>query len=201
MDGEAGWWTTSGNIGLPPLARAMGVGRQQQQAHVFKLDSELNSACRAITGCLKLADVEELYFLSRIAPTRVEKVKQETTLQENSSRETLEIEKQLHSLGEPANFSHLRCSEWLRKTNKTPHQTSVNLDESLARGHDSPWTTWRCLSRRCAGYTCSKEHRKKWQHTNAVSRQKTQRTCCNAPSWYHQHIILIIVDQTILKNH
>ena len=31
MDGEAGWWTTSGNIGLPPLARVTGVGRQQQQ--------------------------------------------------------------------------------------------------------------------------------------------------------------------------
>ena len=30
MDGEAGWWTTSGNIGLPPLARVIGVGRQQQ---------------------------------------------------------------------------------------------------------------------------------------------------------------------------
>ena len=30
MDGEAGWWTTSGNIGLPPLARVMGMGRQQQ---------------------------------------------------------------------------------------------------------------------------------------------------------------------------
>ena len=30
MEGEAGWWTTSGNIGLPPLARVMGVGRQQQ---------------------------------------------------------------------------------------------------------------------------------------------------------------------------
>ena len=29
MDGEAGWWTTSGNIGLSPLARVMGVGRQQ----------------------------------------------------------------------------------------------------------------------------------------------------------------------------
>ena len=26
----AGWWTTSGNIGFPPLARVMGVGRQQQ---------------------------------------------------------------------------------------------------------------------------------------------------------------------------
>ena len=30
MDGEVGWWTTSGKIGLPPLARVMGVGRQQQ---------------------------------------------------------------------------------------------------------------------------------------------------------------------------
>ena len=31
MDREAGWWTTSGNIRLPPLTRVMGVGRQQQQ--------------------------------------------------------------------------------------------------------------------------------------------------------------------------
>ena len=33
MDEEAGWWATSGYIGLPPLARVMGVGRQQQQRH------------------------------------------------------------------------------------------------------------------------------------------------------------------------
>ena len=31
IDGEAGWWTTNGNIGLPPLARVMGVGRQHNQ--------------------------------------------------------------------------------------------------------------------------------------------------------------------------
>ena len=35
MDGEAGWWTTSGNIGLPPLARVMGVCRQQQSNQDF----------------------------------------------------------------------------------------------------------------------------------------------------------------------
>ena len=29
MDREAGWWTTSEKIRLPPLARVMGVGRQQ----------------------------------------------------------------------------------------------------------------------------------------------------------------------------
>ena len=34
MDGEAGWWTTSGNIGLPPLARVMGVGRQHNNLMV-----------------------------------------------------------------------------------------------------------------------------------------------------------------------
>ena len=34
MDGEAGWCTTSGKIGLPPLARVMGMGRQQQAHRV-----------------------------------------------------------------------------------------------------------------------------------------------------------------------
>ena len=38
MDGEVGWWTTSGNIGLPPLARVMGVGRQQQNTKVRALE-------------------------------------------------------------------------------------------------------------------------------------------------------------------
>ena len=48
MDGEAGWWTTSGNIGLPPLARVMGVGRQQQHKHVCSRDMSdamMNNAC------------------------------------------------------------------------------------------------------------------------------------------------------------
>ena len=31
MDGESGWWTTSGNIGLPPLARVIGVGKQHNR--------------------------------------------------------------------------------------------------------------------------------------------------------------------------
>ena len=35
MDGEAGWWTTSGNVGQTPLARVMGVGRQQQRYNHF----------------------------------------------------------------------------------------------------------------------------------------------------------------------
>ena len=34
MDGEAGWWTTSKNIRLPPLARVM--GRQQHIMHLMR---------------------------------------------------------------------------------------------------------------------------------------------------------------------
>ena len=36
--------------------------------HVHVLDSELNTACRAITGCLKPTNVEDLYLLAGIAP-------------------------------------------------------------------------------------------------------------------------------------
>ena len=57
-----------------------------RSAHAYKLDKEFNSACRAITGCLKPTNVDDLYLLSGIAPrsirrdvhARVENVKQET---------------------------------------------------------------------------------------------------------------------------
>ena len=50
------------------------------------LDSELNDACRSVTGCLRPTNVEERYLLAGIAPpdirrdvsARVEKKKQET---------------------------------------------------------------------------------------------------------------------------
>ena len=87
----------------------------------------------------------------------------------------------LHSV-KPANFPPkvIRCSKWLRRTNKTPHGTSVNLDESLARGHYSPWTTWMCLNRLRTSYTCSKEQRKKWKYfdgdTTCVCGLETENT-------------------------
>ena len=49
MDGEAGCWTTSGNIGLPPLARVMGVGRQQQHLSVPSIRFCLYFVCRNLS--------------------------------------------------------------------------------------------------------------------------------------------------------
>ena len=66
MDGEAGWWTTSGTIGLPPLARAMGVGRQQHHMEerwsCHSGHKLLCKLCRNVPppamGLIKVGDVE-----------------------------------------------------------------------------------------------------------------------------------------------
>ena len=54
--------------------------------HAQKLNTELTSACRAVTGCLKPTNIEDLYLLAGIAPpdirrdvcARMENTKQET---------------------------------------------------------------------------------------------------------------------------
>ena len=54
------------------------------EQHLIK-EPRVNSACRAVTGCLKPANVDDLYLLAGIAPpdiwrdvcVRVEKTKQE----------------------------------------------------------------------------------------------------------------------------
>ena len=49
MDGEVGWWTTSGSSDSPPLARIMGVGRQQQRqcsVHELLVNPLILDLCR-----------------------------------------------------------------------------------------------------------------------------------------------------------
>ena len=52
----------------------------------------------------------------------------------------------------------------LRGQQAIPHRATVNIDESLAKGFDRPWTTWRCLNRLRTGFTCSKEQRQRWRY-------------------------------------
>ena len=68
MDREAGWWTTSGKIGL---ARVMGVGRQQQPSPLyfgsFYFRGELGSLnCDYICMCVvnKQFELPEFVFNS-----------------------------------------------------------------------------------------------------------------------------------------
>ena len=124
--------------------------------HSSKLDSELNDACRSITGCLGPTNVEELYLLAGIAPpdirrdvcARVEKKKQEINAAHSlhghvPAERRLKRECFLSSV-RPADFPAkvIRCSEWQHRQNLAQHNCAVNLDESLAKGHTSPWAAW-----------------------------------------------------------
>ena len=148
-----------------------------RSSHAQKLNPELNSACRAVTGCLNPINVEDLYLLSGIAPpdiwrdvcARVEQTKQETNEAHSLYGQNL-AERRLKSMNcflrsmKPADFTPkvIRCSAWLRRLQAIPHRANVNIDESLAKGFDRPWTTWRCLNRLRTGFTCGKEQR--WRY-------------------------------------
>ena len=75
----------------------------ERSAHAHILNPELYQTCRAITGCLKPTNVENLYLLAEIVPpeirrsvcTRVERTKQ--------------VERETHSLfGHTLAKSHLK---------------------------------------------------------------------------------------------
>ena len=116
--------------------------------HSQKLNTKLNSACRAVTGCLKPTNVEDLYLLAGIAPPdiRIVCARMEKTKQENNEAHSLcgqhPAERRMKSCNcflcsvKHAEFSPkiIRCNEWLRRLQTTPH----NLCESLARGYGSP---------------------------------------------------------------
>ena len=71
----------------------------------------------------------------------------------------------------------IRCSEWQHRQNLAPHNCAVNLDESLAKGHTSPWAAWICLNRLRTGVACIKEQCNRWKYLNG----DTPCECGQAP--------------------
>ena len=147
-----------------------------RSSHAQKLNRELNSACRAVTGCLKPSNVEDLYLLAGIAPPDirrdvcawVEKTKQETNeahslYGQNPAERRLESRNCFLCSVKPADFPP-KVIRWLRRLQAIPHRAIVNIDESLAKGFDRPWRSWRCLNRLRTGFTCSKEQRQRWRY-------------------------------------
>ena len=94
----------------------------------------------------------------------------------------------------PANIPAkvIRCSEWRKRLRNKPHIYIINLHEELAKGYDSPWTTWRYLNRLRTGYTCSKSTKKgksgistqETPHVLVEKQKKLRHTCYSAPNSY-----------------
>ena len=121
-----------------------------RSSYAQKLNPELNSACRAVTGCLKPTNVEDLYGWNCATRHPERCMCSSGKDQTGNQRGSLSI--------------WIRCTAWLRRLQAIPHRATVNLDESLAKGFDRPWTTWRCLHRLRTGFTCCKEQRQRWQY-------------------------------------
>ncbi len=176
------WGTNASTIRTTALALCYSVAEYaspvwERSKHTSLLDPELNQACRSITGCLKPTNVEDLYLLAGIAPpdirrnvcARMERAKQieqesHSLFGQTPAQRRLKSRSCFLTTVQPAHFPPkvIRCSEWQRRLKNISHHGAANLHENLAVGHDSPWTTWRCLNRLRTGYTCSKEQRKKW---------------------------------------
>ena len=148
----------------------------ERSAYAHLLNPELNQACRAITGCLKPTNVENLYLLAGIAApkirrsvcARVERTTKQVEFGHTPARRRLKSRRSFLTSVQPVHFPAkvVRVNEWKRRLEEKAHAGLVNLYEDLATGHDSPWLNWRCLNRLRTGYTCSKEQRKKWGYFN-----------------------------------
>ena len=158
---------------------------QTQHKTAHNLDLELNKACRAITGCLKPAYVENLYLQAGIAPPyirrdvcaimeRTKQMEQETRslFGHIPARSRLKSKKDFLTSVKPSYFV-VGCNEWQRRSRNKSRLGMVKLNEEPAKRYDSPWLTWRCLNRLRIGYTCSKEQMKKWGYFNG----DTTRAC------------------------
>ena len=175
--------------------------------HAHVLDSELNTVCRAIAGCLKPTNVEDLYLLAGIAPPDirrdvcdrvVEKTKQEWNVAHSQYSQT-PIESRLKSRScflssvRPANFHPkiIRCNEWQRRLNTKPHSCSANLTESLARGHTNQGqhgdvsTAYVQALRAVRNSGRSGATMKEILHATVVSHQRTPDICLEWPLLAH----------------
>ena len=175
----------------------------ERSAYAHLLNPELNQACRAITGCLKSTNVENLYLLAGIAPpeirrsvcARVERIKQveretHSLFGHTPTRRRLKSRRSFLTSVQPVHFSAkvVRVNEWKRRLEKKAHAGLVNLYEDLATVHDSPWLNWRCMNRLKLDTLVAKNKGRsgdistETQHVNAAWQQRTRLTCCNAHS-------------------
>ena len=178
------WGTNARTIRTTALALcystaeyAAPVWARSSQAN--KLNPFLNQACQSITGCLKPTNVEDLIFDCGNCPSRYQKrssARVERTKQTKDERHSLfghtpapaHLKSRQPFLPnvQPMDFSTktVWCANWRARLREKTHIDVGLPTEDLAKGHNSPWLTWRSLNRLRTGYTCSKEQRKKWKY-------------------------------------
>ena len=121
------WGTSAGTIRTTALALCYSVAEYvapvwARSHHAHVLDSELTTACRAITGCLKPANIEDLYLLAGIAPTDIRRDVCALYFQ-NPTECRLKSRSCFLSSVRPADFhpNVIHCNEWQHRINTKTH--------------------------------------------------------------------------------
>ena len=153
----------------------------ERSAHAHNVDPALNDACRAITGCLQPANVENLYLIAGIAPPAVRRsvtAQQEREKQVNDNRHPLHghnlPRKRLKSRN---SFIHAtdeliqspstrRLEQWSQRLQSVPHRLPQTPSECLASCASGTWTEWRSLNRLRTKMGRCKHNLRKWKDTD-----------------------------------
>ena len=145
------WGTNARTIRTTALALCYSTAEYaapvwERSAYAHLLNPELNQACRAITGCLKPTNIENLYLLAGIAPpeirrsvcARVERTKQverktHSLFGHTPARRCLKSRRSFLTSVQPVHFPAkvVRVNKWKRRLEEKAHAT----------GHDSPGST------------------------------------------------------------
>ncbi|KAI8511926.1 hypothetical protein Bbelb_110260 [Branchiostoma belcheri] len=148
-----------------------------RSAHTTKLDTALNSACRAVSGCLRPTRVDDLYLLCGIAPPHIrrtvaaqrEKLKQETDphhvlYQHAPAPKRLKSRHSfLHSVESLSGSAESRrMAMWSHHLQEAPHKLTFTPKESLPPGAEEAWPTWACLNRLRTGTGRCRTLMQKW---------------------------------------
>ena len=129
----------------------------ERSAHAHLLNPELNQACRAITGCLKPTNIENLYLLAGISPpeirrsvcARVERTKEPGRERDplhvwtHTARSRLKSRRSFLTSVQPVYFPAkvIRVNEWKRRLEENAHADLVNLAPN-----DTAYKWWSCYS-------------------------------------------------------
>ena len=154
-----------------------------------KTRSSSKHACRIITGCLRLTNINNLYLLAGIASPET---RRETASREERLRQITDPKHSLYEVEpETARLKQERCflthvkplvksksmtkiEQWTEhlQTNPISVQIGVEPPESLPLGNNAPRPRRRALNRLRSGVDCTKANLIKWGDKTRDS------TCC-----------------------
>ena len=172
-----------------------------RSAHATKIDPVLNSACRAVTGCLKPTKVEDLYLLSGIAPPSIRRTvasQKEKLKQENDPRHPLfSYERTRKRLKSRHSFMHSvealnksphkqRVSLWNERLTQAPHTVStISPKETLPSGASEAWPFWSCCNRLRSAVGRCRTNLTKWGYS-----ENDDTSCLCGEEQTMQHLLV-----------